>query len=151
MQKYAGGCQCGSIRYRISGPLGSADICHCRMCQKAFGSWGAALLRVDLKHFSWTRGKPANFKSSAKVDRGFCQNCGTPLYMFEHGDPFIDLAMGTLDDPNIAKLASQIGVESKVSWFDTMHLLPVETTEQNRAAQQPEVISLQHPDHETDK
>jgi hypothetical protein len=32
-----------------------------------------------------------------------------------------------------------------------MHLLPVETTEQNRAAQQPEVISLQHPDHETDK
>jgi hypothetical protein len=32
-----GGCQCGAVRYRIEGDLGRASICHCRMCQKAFG------------------------------------------------------------------------------------------------------------------
>jgi hypothetical protein len=150
MKKYAGGCQCGSIRFLISGPLGSADICHCRMCQKAFGSWGAALVRISLEDFSWTRGTPSKFKSSKTVDRGFCQNCGTPLYMFEDSDTFIDLAIGTLDDPNIIKLSSQMGIESKLQWFDTMHKLPDETTSQNRSNEsQPVFVSLQHPDHDT--
>ena len=53
-----GGCQCGAVRYAIDGPLGKAGICHCRMCQKAFGSWGAALVSVPLHIFRWSRGTP---------------------------------------------------------------------------------------------
>lgn len=148
----SGGCQCGAVRYQITGPLGQADICHCRMCQKAFGSWGAALLRVDLRQFKWTRAAPALFNSSATVDRGFCKNCGTPLFMFEVGDHSIDLAVGTLDDPNEVVITSQIGVESKLRWFDTMHNLPRQTTGENRPHEQlPPIISLQHPDHDTDQ
>ncbi len=33
-----GGCQCGAVRFRAE-RLGSATICHCRMCQKAFGGF----------------------------------------------------------------------------------------------------------------
>lgn len=39
-----GGCQCGAVRYAIDGPLNNPHICHCRMCQKAFGNYFAALV-----------------------------------------------------------------------------------------------------------
>ncbi len=32
-----GGCQCGAVRFRAA-HLGRASLCHCRMCQKAFGN-----------------------------------------------------------------------------------------------------------------
>jgi hypothetical protein len=149
--RYTGGCQCGALRYEYGGDLGSADICHCRMCQKAFGSFGAVLVRANLASFNWTRGQPSTFKSSAIVDRGFCNNCGTPMYMLEEGDAFIDLAVGTLDNPSsIKSLQSQIGVESRVIWFNTLHELPEARTEQTRdRAELAKLKSLQHPDHDT--
>ncbi len=147
-----GGCQCGAVRYRISAPLGDASICHCRMCQKAFGSWGAALVSVQPQGFAWTRGTPAEFRSSAIVARGFCADCGTPLYMLEDNYGVIEIAIGTLDSPNaVPPLSRQVGVESRLSWFPTMHLLPGKTTTDDRTAGDMEKLaSLQHPDHDTD-
>ena len=46
MDGRSGGCQCGAVRYHFTGALGRASICHCRMCQKAFGSFGAPLVSV---------------------------------------------------------------------------------------------------------
>ncbi len=67
-----GGCQCGQVRYAISGPLFGAHICHCRMCQKAFGNFFAALAGVKKSDLRWTMGKPAYYRSSSIVRRGFC-------------------------------------------------------------------------------
>ena len=58
MTAITGGCQCGSVRFRAE-ELGRASICHCRMCQKAFGSFFGPL--VTAKHLVWTRGEPARF------------------------------------------------------------------------------------------
>lgn len=74
------------------------------------------------------------------------------MYMYEDGDEFIDLAVGTMDNPNlIGKLESQIGIESRVHWFETMHNLPEQLTSQTR---QPEEMtklkSFQHPDYDTE-
>ena len=82
-----GGCQCGAIRYRIEAPLGPAGLCYCRMCQKAFGSIGAPLVSVPHAQFRWTRGTPATWRSSPIVERGFCRDCGTPLFMLEEDHP----------------------------------------------------------------
>jgi hypothetical protein len=152
MEKLSGGCQCGVVRFQIAGPLGDASICHCRMCQKAFGSWGAALVNVPLAHFMWTRGAPTTFKSSAIVDRGFCKDCGTPLFLHEEGDTNIEIAIGTLDNPNaISPMTSQDGIESRLQWFDKMSALPNRTTAQTRKpADLAKLKSLQHPDHDTD-
>ncbi len=61
---YTGGCQCGAIRFRIEGALGDASVCHCRMCQKAFGSFYAPLVNVRDAKLVWTRGEPKKFQSS---------------------------------------------------------------------------------------
>ena len=108
---FTGGCQCGAVRYRIDGALGRAGICHCRMCQKAFGSWGAALVSVPVARLTWTRGQPAAFRSSAIVARGFCAQCGTPLHMKEDGDPNYEIAIGSLDSPELAPPSGQVGTE----------------------------------------
>jgi hypothetical protein len=144
----AGGCQCGAIRYRYEDEPGDAAICHCRMCQKAFGSWGAPLVSLKISQLSWTRGRPSEFRSSPPVARGFCADCGTPLYMLEDGDANYEMAIGTLDDPNRAPPSRQIGIESEVAWFRSMHNLPRRETRSD-----PEHLaryrSRQHPDHDT--
>lgn len=73
------------------------------------------------------------------------------MYMFEHGDTCLDLAVGTMDNPNAVKsLQSQIGVESRVHWFSTLHELPQARTDQTRdSSAQATLKSLQHPDHDT--
>jgi hypothetical protein len=149
---YSGGCQCGAVRYRIDGPLGKAGICHCRMCQKAFGNFGAALVSVDASHVVWTRGRPSAFRSSPVVVRGFCAKCGTPLFMREDGDPTIEMAIGTLDNPNaIGPLNEQSGIESKLHWFDGIAKLPAVTTAETRKPEDlARLKTLQHPDHDTE-
>ena len=75
----SGGCQCGAIRYALYAEPAAADICHCRMCQKAMGNLFMAVASVPQEQFAWTRGAPATWQSSAIAERGFCAKCGTPL------------------------------------------------------------------------
>ena len=44
--RITGGCQCGAVRYALHAVPTNPHICHCRMCQKAFGSFFAPLARV---------------------------------------------------------------------------------------------------------
>ncbi len=59
-----GGCQCGAVRYALDEQPTNPHICHCRMCQKAFGSFFAPLMSVSVKNFEVTRGELAIFMSS---------------------------------------------------------------------------------------
>lgn len=73
--------------------------------------------------------------------------------MREDGDDSIEMAIGTLDDTNaVAPLTEQSGVESKVSWFDSMADLPEQKTTDYRSPEDMEKLkSLQHPDHDTER
>jgi hypothetical protein len=146
----SGGCQCGAIRYCFRGEPGAAGICHCRMCQKAFGSWGAPLVSLNAAALVWTRGTPAEFRSSPPVARGFCSACGTPLYMHDDGAINFDMAIGTLDDPNRTPPTSQVGVESELTWFRSLASLPrFRTQDCNSPVELARYVSRQHPDHDT--
>ncbi|MEQ1569692.1 MAG: GFA family protein [Myxococcota bacterium] len=146
---WTGGCQCGAVRYRVDGPLGDASFCHCRMCQKAFGSFGAPLVAAPTASFAWTRGAPGTFRSSAIVERGFCRACGTPLYLLEDGGDY-ELAIGSLDEPARVRLSHVVGVESKLPWADGLPSLPGRRTDEDRApADLARLKSRQHPDHDT--
>src|SRR5262249_47574061 len=92
----SGGCQCGAIRFRAS-QFGRSSVCHCRMCQKAFGGFFGAL--VTARDLVFTRGSPRYFQSSNKVKRGFCADCGTPLSFEPIGFP-PEVAVGAFDKPS---------------------------------------------------
>jgi len=146
-----GGCQCGAVRYRAA-KLGSSGLCHCRMCQKAYGSIFAIM--VTTQGLEWTRGAPNWFHSSDRARRGFCAECGTPLcYQSldeDHADLF-EVAVGTLDHPELAPPRRQLNLDDKVPFFDALPALP--TLSPAMVARRAEVLSRtlnhQHPDHDT--
>jgi hypothetical protein len=148
-ERLTGGCQCGAVRYVITGPLEGPHICHCRMCQKAFGNFFAALVGTQRVFFRWTKGAPGIFKSSSVVERGFCARCGTPLSFAYVDSPRIAVAIGSLDHPEQVTPENQYGTEGRHPAFTTLHQLPGSRTEDDvppdRLAQ---FKSLQHPDHD---
>ncbi|MBB5220195.1 hypothetical protein HNP73_000116 [Amaricoccus macauensis] len=115
-----GGCQCGRIRYEAAA-LGPANLCHCRMCQRATGNAFAPLVTATDVRFT---GTPTRFASSDVAERGFCRDCGTPLFYAPTGTDQIELMAGTLDDPDAASPALHYGIESRVSWLHLADGLP---------------------------
>lgn len=148
-EQYSGGCQCGAVRFRVRGTLADVSICHCRMCQKAFGGYYAPLVSVRGAEFAWTRGEPRRFASSNLVRRGFCAECGTPL-TYEAPDGMA-IAAGAFDQPGRLPPTLQYGLEGKLPFVDALHALPGTRTEQDVAALEflARIVSHQHPDHDT--
>ena len=143
-----GGCQCGAVRFTLEGRPGDASICHCRMCQKAFGNVFAALVSVGSAHLRWARAEPSRFRSSNHVLRGFCPRCGTPL-TYEAPDG-VALAIGAFDDPAGLPPVVQYGTEGKLPYTDGLPDLPGRPTTDDHEglAWLADIRSCQHPDHD---
>jgi hypothetical protein len=137
-----GGCQCGAVRFRAE-TVGRATICHCRMCQKAFGAAFGPLASVRNEDLTWTRGAPKIFRSSNLVTRGFCEACGTPLTYVNNPEQ-TEMALGAFDDPNAVAPALQFQPSQKVAWFDGLADLPAKELSGFEG-----LVSYQHPDHDT--
>ncbi|MFL5013686.1 GFA family protein [Rhizobium sp.] len=142
-----GGCQCGAVRFRISGRLGRPSICHCRMCQKQFGGFFSALVTAPEEGMEWTRGEPSYFQSSVNIDRGFCSNCGTPMTYRHPGG--LELAIGTFDDRSDLAPLIQVNYEARLPWVEEIFEAPV-LKDQDFYSRQEAIISFQHPDHDTE-
>jgi len=124
-----GGCQCGGVRYALYVTPQNAHACHCRMCQRAVGGAFALLAGAPKADFAWTKGEPGTFASSNLATRAFCRDCGTPLsFSYNREDARFYVTIGSLDDPNIAPVASQCGIESKLSWVRFCEDAPGEET-----------------------
>ncbi len=145
-----GGCQCGAIRYALAVVPQRTSLCHCRMCQKAVGQPFAAYASVAADEFAWTRGAPPAFRSSSVAERHFCPACGTPLTFRYLDRAEMDVAVGTLDHPELLTPVAHVGVESRLPWMVSAVLdaLP-ENTNQSGGAALGGLTSFQHPDHDT--
>jgi hypothetical protein len=125
-----GGCQCGAVRYAMHvAAVEKPHVCHCRMCQRATGGVFAALAGCAKSQLEWTKGQPAYFQSSNLAKRGFCADCGTPLtFGYDMPEARIYVTIGSLDDPELAAIEIQYGVESKLSWVTFCEDAPSEIT-----------------------
>ena len=150
--RITGGCQCGAVRYALREEPSGSHICHCRMCQKAFGSFFAPLTGVPLDKFELTRGALTTFMSSDQAARGFCRDCGTPLTFHYVASPRIAVSIGSLDNPEAIAPKAQYGIEARLSWFGKLAGLPGDkSTEEDEPelAARIAASSHQHPDHDT--
>ena len=134
MANLTGGCQCGAVQYELTGPFTHVSVCHCRMCQRATGSYLAPLAGLEAENFRITTGEMSIYASSPVAERGYCAKCGSPLTFryVDRGD--ISVTIGSLDDPDAAVPTEQFGIESTSAHWHTLNDLPGSTTEDSTPA-----------------
>ena len=96
-----GGCQCGAVRYEVTGAPLMAAICHCTMCRRANAAPAVAWALFEESKVTFTRALPKRYASSEDASRGFCEACGTPISFTATYIPgLIDLTIGSMDQPD---------------------------------------------------
>jgi len=148
-----GGCQCGAVRYRVDTELDNPHLCHCRMCQKAAGNYFMPLAGALRENIAVTRGEPGWFHSSDIVRRGFCRDCGTPLFFDPLDSGHLLVTLGSLDDPVRYRPVSEDSVESRVPFVAEWAGTRQKATGDDFSAEEIRVIrdsNRQHPDHDTE-
>lgn len=98
-----GQCQCGELRYRLSGSPLSCYACHCRGCQRGSGSpYTVSLLvgRSDLEVLAGTLGERRFRMPSGERSWQGCESCASSLWYASPLAPqIVAIKPGTLDDP----------------------------------------------------
>ena len=122
---HTGGCLCGAVRFRATGPLAPAAHCHCTMCRKASGAPVVTFTRVGLNEFAFTKGKPKEYRSSKTGRRGFCATCGSQLYfMYDAKPDSIGINVGCFDEPERLTPVRHIYSETMIPWLHMDDGLP---------------------------
>jgi hypothetical protein len=115
-----GGCLCGAIRYRLSGPSLFVSQCCCKDCQKATGTGHTTIIGIHKSQLA-IEGAVATYTNTGAtgggVTRHFCGTCAGRI--FTSGDlpgEFIMVQAGSLDDPDLVKPESVIYLKDAPAW-----------------------------------
>ena len=116
-----GGCQCGSVRYRISGPPQTLYLCHCKECQKQSANAFGMSLWVLRSDFEIVSGGPKFWQRSTDSGRtmvcAFCADCGSRLYHADnHDSETVSVKAGSLDDTSDLVPIGHIWTRSAQPW-----------------------------------
>lgn len=116
-ERHLGGCLCGAIRYEIAGPLRPVFNCHCGMCRRFHGHFGAyTSASAGNFKFSGSR-EPSWYQSSDFARRAFCPVCGASLFWQRQDTADIAIAAGTLDQPTGLETAGHIFTADKGDYY----------------------------------
>jgi hypothetical protein len=114
-----GGCQCGAVRYRVSGEPVMAAMCHCTMCRRANAAPAVAWAMFEEGHVSWTKGSVKAFASSSGAERGFCADCGTQLcFRADYIPGLVDITIGSLDAPEALAPTFHYWDSKRLPWVE---------------------------------
>lgn len=116
-----GSCLCGAVRFEIEDPLEhQPEACHCTQCRKQTGHF---LVAVNVRRTALTvhgADKVAWYRSSDKVQRGFCSVCGSTLFWNPtiEGYQFTAVALGAFDTPTGARIRKHTFVGDKGDYYE---------------------------------
>ena len=128
MTTHLGGCLCGQIRFQASADPIAVSVCHCRDCQNGSGGGPNYIALIPVAAFEITKGEPRVFVSKGDsgndVGRGFCPDCGSPLFSELPGMPFIPVKVGAMDDPAAFPPTMHLWTQSAQAWHTIAPGLP---------------------------
>ena len=123
-RNHSGACLCGSVRYRVRGPLRPVINCHCNQCQRWSGHMVAATAAERDRLEIGEGGELRWFESSPGIRRGFCGRCGSSLFWDDSGAASVSIMAGTLDPPTGLSTRCEIYVGDKGDYYATSGNLP---------------------------
>ena len=117
---FSGGCTCGAIRYECSAEPAFSWNCHCRDCQRASGSAFCPVLYVPRTALTITgEGKYYDVKAESgnNVSRGFCSQCGSPVFIQAELVPHLQgLWAASLDNPSLFQPQVHVWTDCAQPW-----------------------------------
>ncbi len=124
-QQREGGCQCGAVRYRITGEPMMAALCHCSMCRRAHAAPAVAWAMFQEAQVSFVGGRLTQYASSPEARRGFCPVCGTQICFTASFIPgLIDITIGSLDQPETMPPTLHYWDSRRLPWMQVADDLP---------------------------
>ncbi len=99
-----GGCQCGAVRYELTGKPLETYICHCSECRRQSASAFGISVIVRSADFHLVQGAVKQWSrptaSGQQLGCYFCPACGTRLWHGDKdGEKTISIKGGSMDDP----------------------------------------------------
>jgi hypothetical protein len=117
---FSGGCACGAIRYQCSAEPAFSWNCHCRDCQRASGSAFCPVLyvpRAALTITGQSKYYDVKAESGNNVSRGFCTECGAPVFILAELVPDLQgLWAASLDDPRLFQPKIHVWTDRAQPW-----------------------------------
>jgi len=117
-----GGCDCGTVRYRMeSAPL-IVHCCHCRWCQRESGASFALNAMIEADRVTELNGAPQLVDTPSASGSGQlvarCPTCKVALWSnYAGAGPLVRFVrVGTLDNPDLLPPDIHIFVGSKQPW-----------------------------------
>jgi len=122
-----GSCLRDAVRYAVDGAIEEMHHRHCSRCRKSHGAAFSTFGRVPTAAFRVTRDADAirRYRSSAQVERAFCEACGSNLtFRFDPLPDAVWVAIGTLDDDPGLRPQGHIFAASIAPWHAITDTLP---------------------------
>ncbi|HEX4240016.1 MAG TPA: GFA family protein [Steroidobacteraceae bacterium] len=128
-----GQCHCRTITFACVAPPTSINYCHCTQCRRAVGGPFAVLAWFSSQAVRGNLFSAPSRRSSSIATRGFCRDCGTPLYLRYDQSDEIGILVGVFDEPETLRPSHHYGIESRLPWVDCGAGLPGKETEEKPA------------------
>lgn len=123
-EDHTGGCLCGSVRFRVTGPLREVVGCHCSQCRRQTGHFLAATNVADSQITLEGEENLRWYRASDFARRGFCSNCGSVLFWKADSEDYVSVLAGSFDAPSGLKLAYHIFCADKGDYYEISDGLP---------------------------
>ena len=120
-----GSCNCGGVKYTVTGPLREVIACHCGQCRKQSGHFYAATNVADSDLHIEDKGTLKWYAASEDAHRGFCGECGSALFWKRVDSDKTSVLAGTMDgDAGGIKVDRHIFVADKGDYYEIDDGLP---------------------------
>ena len=121
-----GGCNCGTIRFRLEVAPIITHCCHCRNCQKASGSAFCINAMIESEHLTVLAGTPERFQGTDSHEVARCASCGFALWSRHpyFGEAIAFVGVGMLDHGERLAPEAHYFTRSKHPWVQLPPDLP---------------------------
>lgn len=127
-----GGCHCKRIQFKAEKDPFWVGACYCIDCRRISGAPYVVWAGYETDAIKVIQGSPKIYSSSEKVNRSFCENCGSPFsYQYKNQTEKLYLPIGIFDNADNFKLEKHIWTSQKLSWVHITDELPKEDEDSN--------------------
>lgn len=116
----AGSCQCGHVRYEVSGPDIGLVLCYCTECQRLSTGIGTYSMVFPRGAFRLVSGSMKSHERAGHTGTRnighFCPECGVRIYHEDPHQEYVRLKAGTLNHASELEPDAHIWTRSAPAW-----------------------------------